>query len=580
MTTTRGLRSKRFRNLSTLAGCALLAACGSDFDANALDAEAGLSTADQELAACVGDDALYDYNAFAASLAVAVANELGRWDANADFEVRNGKLELSTTGDLRCAASTKGCSNITAMLRLQDDAASVVPNHSPSIYRSKLTQWHGKQKAKLTGLVNQMLTVDKGIYRLQSALSNKYMAVDGGSYNDNAQIEQRGSVWESGADQWRLILENTKHKFKNVRSGKCLALASDSPNDFVNLVQQTCSSTSTTQQFELAQAGPHHVIRTKHLDAVDVNGASTADDARIIQYTWTGDKLNQKWSLVPAGTGQHINPTLVATAQYYLTLRHSGLTLGVDGGLLTDGAVIEQRGFLASDDRHHWYITPVNGQYQFVNRRSGKCISLAADTDTAGLVQKTCAAVSTQLFFFAPTGDGYQVIYTSRGRALEAAGAATGWDVPVVQGPGEWLSHRQFKLTPVLAGEPHRLTFSHTTNDAECGELNFWYDIAQPNGQPLKAPQDSFVQLIFAGGKETLSGSDINPFIAQQVSGNLVAIDPTYGLNAGATTSTGACAAACVKFSTTNIAGSCCSCNGVNKTFVRSSFNTSTYLCQ
>jgi hypothetical protein len=32
------------------------------------------------VSACLGDDVNYDYNAFAASLAVAIANELGRWE--------------------------------------------------------------------------------------------------------------------------------------------------------------------------------------------------------------------------------------------------------------------------------------------------------------------------------------------------------------------------------------------------------------------------------------------------------------------------------------------------------------------
>jgi hypothetical protein len=85
---------------------------------------------------------------------------------------------------------------------------------------------------------------------------------------------------------------------------------------------------------------------------------------------------------------------------------------------------------------------------------------------------------------------------------------------------------------------------------------------------------------MFAGGKETLTGKDINPFIAQQVSGDLVAIDPTYGLNDMGTTTTGSCSAACTKVTTVNVAGQCCSCNGATKVYKRSAWNTSTYLCQ
>jgi hypothetical protein len=596
MTTPRGIGPKPIRTMTTLAAGALLAACASDFDANGFDPELDLGTVQQAAAACAGDDVNYDYNAFAASLAVAVANELGRWDANADFEVRNSstssygyygstastaKLELSTTGTMRCNASPRGCSNITAMLRLQDDAASSVPNHSPSIYRAKLVEWYQKQTRKLTELVDQRLTVDKGIYKMQVRHSGKYMAVDNGSTYDNAAIEQRGSVLQAGADEWRLILQNTKHRFQNVRSGKCLTLSSDSQTESVSFVQKTCSPLATTQNFDFAQTTGYYAIRNKWSMALDVNGASTADDARVMQYTWTGSKLNQQWKFIPVGTGAHIDPAVIATAVYSMTVRHSGKAIGVDNGSLAVGATIEQGTYSASDDRFQWYITQVGNKYQLINRRSGKCLALAADTSTGAVVQQVCAAVPTQLFDILPVGDGGHVINSKYERALEVLGASTNNDARIAQGAnGEWLNHRILKLTPIVAGEPHTLTFSHVTDDATCGEHNFWYDIAQPNGDPLRAPADSFVQLIFAGGKETLTGKDVNPFIAQQVSGDLVAIDPTYGLNENNNTAVGLCTAACVKVSKTDVTGQCCSCSGVNKAYKKATWNATTFVCQ
>jgi hypothetical protein len=58
-----------------------------------------------------------------------------------------------------------------------------------------------------------------------------------------------------------------------------------------------------------------------------------------------------------------------------------------------------------------------------------------------------------------------------------------------------------------------------------------------------------------------------------------VSVDPTYGLNAGVSTSSGSCDATCTKFSTGNVAGGCCSCNGASKKFLRSAFSPSIYLC-
>jgi hypothetical protein len=73
----------------------------------------------------------------------------------------------------------------------------------------------------LTALVAKMLPVDKGIYRIQARPSGKYMAVDNGSTLDGAIVEQQGAL-TTGADQWRLVLQNGKHRFINVKSGKCL----------------------------------------------------------------------------------------------------------------------------------------------------------------------------------------------------------------------------------------------------------------------------------------------------------------------------------------------------------------------
>ena len=302
----------------------------------------------------------------------------------------------------------------------------------------------------------------------------------------------------------------------------------------------------------------------------------------MVQNGWAGSKLSQQWQFVPVGTAQHIDPLVVATAVYSVTARHSGKAIAVDNGSLLDGALIEQGTYSSYDDRFQWYISPVNGGYQFTNRKSGKCLALASDSPTAAMVQRTCSPDATQTFAFTPTGDdGGLVIYSKGARPLEVANKSTYNDARIAQAAdGGWTDNRIFKLTPIIAGEPHRLTFSHTTNDATCGEYNFWYEITQPNGQSLRAPEDSFVQLMFAGGKETLTGKDINPFIAQQVSGDLVAIDPTYGLNDTGTTTSGACSAACTKVTKENVAGQCCSCNGSTKAYKRSAWNTATYLCQ
>jgi hypothetical protein len=59
-----------------------------------------------------------------------------------------------------------------------------------------------------------------------------------------------------------------------------------------------------------------------------------------------------------------------------------------------------------------------------------------------------------------------------------------------------------------------------------------------------------------------------------------VSVDPTYGLNEGASASVGSCDAACTKFTSSDVTGRCCSCNGATRRYARSTFNASVYLCK
>src|SRR5262245_25115228 len=139
------MKHKRWSAKFGLLSSALALACANEYApyteyaGDETETESTYGSAEQAVNACVGDDLQYDFNAFAASLAVAIANELGHWDVATDFVVANGKLALSSAGTARCGAA--GCENIKAILAMQEDATSGVPNHSPSVFRTKLTGW-------------------------------------------------------------------------------------------------------------------------------------------------------------------------------------------------------------------------------------------------------------------------------------------------------------------------------------------------------------------------------------------------------------------------------------------------------
>ena len=574
----------KFLTSLALAG-SFATACGSEYAPYTPEGEPEvLGTAEAAVAACEGDDLQYDFNAFAASLAVAIANELGRWDVLGDFEVRNGKLELSQTGLLHCGAT--GCDNITALLRLQDDAASEVPYHSPSVYRSKLTTWYSEQKTKLTELATAAGQAE-GTFRITSRYSNKRFTVDNGSMTANARIELWDWTASTGADQWKVQVSGTGHKLINVRSGLCLDLSSNSNALGMGYVQRACS-TSDTQIFKFQDIDQGYVgILNKFGKAAEVQNWSGNNDVPIVTTNWNQYESNKAWRLEPVSGGS-TGSTGIPNGMFSLKVRHTGKNLGIEGSALADGSLVTQRTYSSANDGFHWFVSKVGDKYQLINRRSGMCMALLSNTSTSEAVgQRACANVDTQKFSFErinTTGEEYYGIRGPYGKILmiKDYNLNEGGVLVLRSGnPGDEQS-RQFRLDDILAGEPHRLSFSHSTEDGPCGDY-YWYDIRQPNGLALTAPEQSFVQLMFAGGKDTLTGKDENPFIAQQVSGTLVGIDPSGYMNGGSyrDSNSGSCVTSDIIYdrSEDRTDDCCVRYNGNVGKFRQSSWSTATYLC-
>src|SRR5262245_2356658 len=93
----RNMKTAFVSSLLALGVGTLVCACGVENEPAATD-DAELGTTWEAVSSCVGDDLQYDFNAFAASLAVAIGTELGRWDVQSDFLISNGKLAFSATG--------------------------------------------------------------------------------------------------------------------------------------------------------------------------------------------------------------------------------------------------------------------------------------------------------------------------------------------------------------------------------------------------------------------------------------------------------------------------------------------------
>jgi hypothetical protein len=566
-----------------LSAASLISGCGAEYAPYQADSEDELGTAEAAVASCVGDDLQYDFNGFAASLAVAIGKELGRWDVTSDFVVSNGRLALSPTGTTLCGT---GCLNVKAILALQEDTTAVIPNHSPSMFRTKLAGWYSVQQQKLVEMATANLLAP-GTYRFISRGNNTRMAV-GGTTSGSA-VGIYGTSPSLGADEWRAEVNGDRHKFVNVKSGLCLDLAMDSSADATVLQQKTCAASSTTQRFQVEVVDNGFAgIKTKYGKAVTIKGYTSTNATPAVQQTWEQYHSMHHWK-IQTTAGVNGVTDLVANGMYTLQAKHNGTTIkpiAVENGATTDGALVKQYTY-SDQDKFHWYVSKVGSQYQLINRRSGKCLALLTDNSTStAMGQKTCADVSTQKFTFerivGVAGERSFGIKGPYNKYLSIQNSATTDGTALtLASTSVCCSNGMFSLTPIRAGEPHRLNYSHETDGAPCGVYK-WYTITQPNGLPLTAPANAFVQLIFAGGKTTLNGADENPFIAQQTTGTLIAVDPSGYLNGGTTSSSGSCLASDILYDTTGLAiNTCCiKYNGVAGLFRKSTWSATTFLCQ
>ena len=117
-------------------------------------------------------------------------------------------------------------------------------------------------------------------------------------------------------------------------SGKDMVVQGASSADGADIIQYTYGGSSTNDEWELRSIGSGYYRVINRLSGKDmvVQSASTAEGADIVQYTYGGSKTNDEWAIVSVGSGS-----------YRLTNRLSGKSAEVVGGGTGDGVDIVQR---------------------------------------------------------------------------------------------------------------------------------------------------------------------------------------------------------------------------------------------
>lgn len=105
--------------------------------------------------------------------------------------------------------------------------------------------------------------------------------------------------------------------------------------------------------------------------ALDVTGASTADGAKVIQWTPSGS-TNQQWQFLPNPDGS-----------CRLVARHSGRLLDSPGGS-GQGAQLDQWQDTGSDNQWWRLVDAGGGHYRVVNVRTGLCVDVEGGSTADG----------------------------------------------------------------------------------------------------------------------------------------------------------------------------------------------------
>ena len=132
------------------------------------------------------------------------------------------------------------------------------------------------------------------------------------------------------------------------------------------------SITSTTLAFNPAKY--YKIVNAANGKAAAVSGASTADNALVVQTTYTGANDNQ-WQIVAVGGGN-----------YLIGNRNSAKVMDVSGGSTADGAPVIQYTYGGSNNQKWQQTNAGSGSYKIVNVNSSKALDVpnGSTSDSTG----------------------------------------------------------------------------------------------------------------------------------------------------------------------------------------------------
>jgi len=207
--------------------------------------------------------------------------------------------------------------------------------------------------AYMQGLTNEVRILGMGsIYWPGVRIGDSYaMEQLGGSgtsltlSNTNASgLSRLQYGWGVGTGGTDVFYTGAYYRFLNLNSGEALDVNGASTASGAGIIQWPQNG-GNNQQWVITNngSGYYKITNRNSGDALDVNGASTTSGAGVIQWPWSGGN-NQQWAL-----------TSVSTGIYKATNRNSGMMLDVSGASTANGAGIIQSPWSGGNNQQ-WQI--------------------------------------------------------------------------------------------------------------------------------------------------------------------------------------------------------------------------------
>ncbi|WP_184543245.1 RICIN domain-containing protein [Mucilaginibacter sp. FT3.2] len=207
--------------------------------------------------------------------------------------------------------------------------------------------------AYLQGLTNQVRSFGMGaVYWPGIRTGDSYaMEILGGSgtsltvSNTNTSgLSRLKYGWGVGTGGTDVFYTGAYYRLLNLNSGQALDVNAASTANGAGIIQWPQNGGNNQQWVITDNGGGYYKITNRNSgEALDVNAASTANGAGIIQWPWNGGN-NQQWALTSTTTGV-----------YKAINRNSGLALDVNGASTTNGAGIIQWPYSGANNQQ-WQI--------------------------------------------------------------------------------------------------------------------------------------------------------------------------------------------------------------------------------